>query len=110
MRSVSPVLGSVYRMRLWWLSSVSSWMRIPVCRNASTAITRSRSPGLPHQTEAAVPWAGLVAIGGARPETRHLGNPVANQACRTGLNVTAGVARGLWSPVGCEEYAASNRA
>ena len=45
----------------------------------------------------------------AHPETRHLGNPVAYQALRTSLDGTASVARGLWSPVRCEEYAASDR-
>src|SRR5665647_2911360 len=35
--TISPVLGRLYWMRLWWLSSVSSSMRIPVCRNVSTA-------------------------------------------------------------------------
>ncbi len=32
----SPVVGSRYWMRLWCDSSVSSSMRIPVCRNTST--------------------------------------------------------------------------
>src|SRR5665647_2771598 len=40
--TISPVLGRLYWMRLWWLSSVSSSMRIPVCRNVSTAAWKQR--------------------------------------------------------------------
>ena len=42
----SVLVGGVYWTRLWWLSSVSSSIRIPVWRSVSIA-PRSRRPGPP---------------------------------------------------------------